>query len=118
MDGRYNDWNGAYSAVFTSLILSKKSGHRVNSIDASAGRGSGRQNADAFRRQRLWRCVLFEQELGAGLSGWFQNLVAPEDFQQPESVQRTLGGPIKRTGVFFLLMSNGRRKAEASSRLC
>src|SRR5215831_17918756 len=41
MDGRYNDWNGAYSAVFTSPDLIEEVQVIVNSIDAAAGRGSG-----------------------------------------------------------------------------
>src|SRR5438094_6917828 len=40
MDGRYNDWNGAYSAVFTSPDLVEEVQVIVNSIDAAAGRGS------------------------------------------------------------------------------
>src|SRR5207302_7616175 len=40
MDGRYNDWNGAYSAVFTSPDLVEEIQVIVNSIDPAAGRGS------------------------------------------------------------------------------
>src|SRR5262249_61238531 len=40
MDGRYNDWNGAYSAVFTSPDLVEEDQLIVNSIDAADGRGS------------------------------------------------------------------------------
>ena len=40
MDGRYNDWNGAYSAVFTSPDLVEEIQVIVNSIAAAAGRGS------------------------------------------------------------------------------
>src|SRR5437867_6905875 len=61
MDGRYNDWNGAYSAVFTSPDLVEEVQVIVNSIDAAAGRGSGQ--VKMLRRQRLSRrVVLFEPE--------------------------------------------------------
>src|SRR5437867_11032112 len=61
MAGRYNDWNGAYSAVFTSPDLVEEVQVIVNSIDAAAGRGSGQ--VKMLRRQRLSRrVVLFEPE--------------------------------------------------------
>src|SRR5437867_11685711 len=61
MDGRYNDWNGAYSAVFTSPDLIEEVQVIVNRIDAAAGRGSGQ--VKMLRRQRLSRrVVLFEPE--------------------------------------------------------
>ena len=80
MDGRYNDWNGAYSAVFTSPDLVEEVQVIVNSIDASAGRGSGqvkmqtRSGGNDFHGA----VFLFEQKLGAGLQGWFQNLVGAQ----------------------------------------
>src|SRR3990172_8534914 len=40
-DGRYLDWNGAYSPTFTSPDLVEEVQVLVNSVDAAVGRGSG-----------------------------------------------------------------------------
>ena len=44
-DGRYLDWNGAYSGTFTSPDLVEEVQVNVTSVDAAVGRGSGQVRA-------------------------------------------------------------------------
>src|SRR5439155_6461365 len=75
MDGRYNDWNGAYSAVFTSPDLVEEVQVIVNSIDAAAGRGSGQVKMQTRSGGNDYHGALFysNRNSALGSQGWFQN---------------------------------------------
>jgi hypothetical protein len=115
MDGRYNDWNGAYSAVFTSPDLVEEVQVIVNSIDAAAGRGSGQVKMQTRSGGNDFHGALFYTNRNSALAsqGWFQNLVgAQKTYNNRNQYGGRLGGPIKRNKAFFFVLIDQQRYVE------
>ena len=115
MDGRYNDWNGAYSAVFTSPDLVEEVQVIVNSIDAAAGRGSGQVKMQTRSGGNDFHGALFYSNKNSALAsqGWFQNLVgAQKTFNNRNQFGGRLGGPIKQNKAFFFVLIDEQRYVE------
>src|SRR5436190_13926764 len=115
MDGRYNDWNGAYSAVFTSPDLVEEVQVIVNSIDASAGRGSAQVKMQTRSGGNDFHGALFyaNKNSALGAQGWFQNLVgAQKTFNNRNQYGGRLGGPIKQNKAFFFVLIDEQRYVE------
>jgi hypothetical protein len=115
MDGRYNDWNGAYSAVFTSPDLVEEVQIVVNSIDAAAGRGSGQVKMQTRSGGNDFHGALFYTNKNSALAsqGWFQNLVgAQKTYQNRNQFGGRLGGPIIKNKAFFFVLIDQQRYVE------
>jgi hypothetical protein len=115
MDGRYNDWNGAYSAVFTSPDLVEEVQVIVNSIDAAAGRGSGQVKMQTRSGGNDFHGAVFYSNRNSALAsqGWFQNLVgAQKTFNNRNQFGGRLGGPIKKNKAFFFILFDEQRYVE------
>jgi len=118
MDGRYNDWNGAYSAVFTSPDLVEEVQVIVNSIDAAAGRGSGQVKMQTRSGGNDFHGALFYSNRNSALAsqGWFQNLVgADKTFSNRNQFGGRLGGPIVKNKAFFFVLIDEQRYVEKLS---
>src|SRR3989441_1939468 len=118
MDGRYNDWNGAYSAIFTSPDLVEEVQVIVNSIDAAAGRGSGQVKMQTRSGGNNYHGALFYANRNSALAsqGWFQNLVgAQKTYQNRNQFGGRLGGPIKQNKAFFFVLIDEQRYVEKQS---
>ncbi|PYS37679.1 MAG: hypothetical protein DMG14_20440, partial [Acidobacteria bacterium] len=115
MDGRYNDWNGAYSAVFTSPDLVEEVQIIVNSIDAAAGRGSGQVKMQTRSGGNDFHGALFYANKNSALASqaWFQNLVGAEKtYGNRNQFGGRLGGPIKKNKAFFFVLIDQQRYVE------
>jgi hypothetical protein len=115
MDGRYNDWNGAYSAVFTSPDLVEEVQVIVNSIDAAAGRGSGQVKMQTRSGGNDYHGAVFYSNRNSALAsqGWFQNIVgAQKTFNNRNQFGGRLGGPIKQNKAFFFVLIDEQRYVE------
>jgi hypothetical protein len=115
MDGRYNDWNGAYSAVFTSPDLVEEVQVIVNSIDAASGRGSAQVKMQTRSGGNDFHGAVFYSNKNSALAsqGWFQNLVgAQKTFNNRNQYGGRLGGPIKRNKAFFFVLIDEQRYVE------
>src|SRR5262245_16480798 len=115
MDGRYNDWNGAYSAVFTSPDLVEEVQVIVNSVDAAAGRGSGQVKMQTRSGGNDFHGALFYSNRNSALAsqGWFRNLVgAQKTFNNRNQFGGRLGGPIKQNKAFFFVLIDEQRYVE------
>src|SRR5437867_7902904 len=115
MDGRYNDWNGAYSDIFTSPDLVEEIQVIVNSIDAAAGRGSGQVRMQTRSGGNDFHGTLFYANRNSALAsqGWFQNLVgAQKTFNNRNQFGGRLGGPIKQNRAFFFVLIDEQRYVE------
>src|SRR6476646_9180108 len=115
MDGRYNDWNGAYSAVFTSPDLVEEVQVIVNSIDPAAGRGSGQVKMQTRSGGNDFHGALFYSNKNSALAsqGWFQNLVgAQKTFNNRNQFGGRLGGPIKQNKELCVILLDEQRYVE------
>src|ERR1041385_8316892 len=82
-DGRYLDWNGAYSGTFTSPDLVEEVQVNVTSVDASMGRGSGQVRLQTRSGGNELHGALFytNQNSKLAANNWFQNLAGtPKNF--------------------------------------
>src|SRR5262245_20802142 len=115
MDGRYNDWNGAYSAVFTSPDLIEEVQVIVNSIDAAAGRGSVQVKMQTRSGGNDFHGALFYSNRNSALAAqdWFKNLVGAEKtYSNRNQFGGRLGGPIKKNKAFFFVLIDEQRYVE------
>ena len=111
-DGRFSDWNGAYSAIFTSPDLVEEVQINVTTVDASMGRGSGQVRMQTRSGGNDYHGALFYTNFNSALSsqGWFQNLVGAEkSYQNRNQFGGRIGGPIIRNKAFFFVLYDGQR---------
>jgi hypothetical protein len=111
-DGRYLDWNGAYSGTFTSPDLVEEVQVNVTSVDAAVGRGSGQVRLQTRSGTNEFHGALFHSNQNSRLSAnnWFQNLVGTEkDYLNRNQFGGRLGGPIIRDKAFFFFLYDGQR---------
>src|SRR5215468_5368678 len=100
-DGRYLDWNGAYSGTFTSPDLVEEVQVNVTSVDAAVGRGSGQVRLQTRSGTNQFHGALFYSDQNSKLAAnsWFQNVAsAPKDYVN----QNQFGGRLDSgSGSFF-----------------
>jgi hypothetical protein len=114
-DGRYLDWNGAFSATFTSPDLVEEVQVMVNTVDAAVGRGSGQVRMQTRSGGNQFHGALFYTNNNSALNSnnWFQNLVGSEkSYRSRNQFGGRLGGPIKRNRAFFFVLYDGQRYVE------
>src|SRR5215471_6697723 len=111
-DGRYLDWNGAYSGTFTSPDLVEEVQVNVTSVDAAVGRGSGQVRLQTRSGTNQFHGALFYSNENSKLAAnnWFQNLVGtPKDYLNRNQFGGRVGGPIIRNKAFFFFLYDGQR---------
>jgi hypothetical protein len=111
-DGRYLDWNGAYSGTFTSPDLVEEVQVNVTSVDAAVGRGSGQVRLQTRSGTNQFHGALFHSNQNSKLAAnsWFQNLVGTDkDFLNRNQFGGRIAGPIIRDKAFFFFLYDGQR---------
>jgi len=111
-DGRYLDWNGAYSGTFTSPDLVEEVQVNVTSVDAAMGRGTGQVRLQTRSGTNDFHGALFYSNQNSKLAAnnWFQNLVGtPKDYLNRNQFGGRVGGPIVRGKAFFFFLYDGQR---------
>src|SRR5215831_18620879 len=111
-DGRYLDWNGAYSGTFTSPDLVEEVQVNVTSVDAAVGRGSGQVRLQTRSGTNQFHGALFYSNENSKLAAnnWFQNLVGtPKNYLNRNQFGGRLGGPIIHDKAFFFFLFDGQR---------
>jgi hypothetical protein len=114
-DGRYSDWNGAYSGTFTSPDLVEEVQVVLNNIDASSGRGSAQVRMRTRAGTNEYHGALFYTNNNASLNaqGWFENLVGAEkSYQNRNQFGGRIGGPIVPNKAFFFVLIDEQRFLE------
>src|SRR6516162_1076191 len=111
-DGRYLDWNGAYSGTFTSPDLVEEVQVNVTSVDAAVGRGSGQVRLQTRSGTNQFHGALFysDQNSKFAANNWFQNLVGTQkNYLNRNQFGGRLGGPIIHDKAFFFFLFDGQR---------
>src|SRR5262245_56050514 len=111
-DGRYLDWNGAYSGTFTSPDLVEEVQVNVTSVDAAVGRGAGQVRLQTRSGTNQFHGALFYADENSKLAAntWFQNLVGtPKNYLNRNQFGGRLGGPIIHDKAFFFFLFDGQR---------
>jgi hypothetical protein len=115
-DGRYNDSNGAYSAIFTSPDMVEEVRISTNTIDPSLGRGIGQVQLRTRAGANQFKGALFYTNNNSATSTltWFDNLRgAQKPYANRNQYGGRLGGPIlKNKAFFFVLIDNQRYLAK------
>ena len=106
-DGRYLDWNGAFSATYSSPDLIEEVQVSVGTVDAAAGRGSSQVRLQTRSGTNEFHGALFYTTNNSALNanGWFDNLRGNEkDWENRNQYGGRLGGPIVRNKMFFFVL--------------
>src|SRR6185503_5291796 len=109
--GRYNDSNGAYSAVLMSPDLVEEVQISVNTVDSSLGRGSAQVQVRTRAGGNAFHGALFYTNNNSKLNAnnWFDNLTGQEkSYQNRNQFGGRLGGPIKKNKAFFFVLIDQR----------
>jgi hypothetical protein len=111
-DGRYNNSNGAYSAVYTSPDMVEEIRITANNVDPALGRGSAQVQMRTRAGGNAFHGAVFYTNNNSALSTqtWFQNLTgAAKSYTNRNQFGARLGGPIiKNKAFFFVLVDNQR----------
>jgi len=111
-DGRYNDSNGAYSAIFTSPDMVEEVRISTNSIDAATGRGAGQVQLRTRAGTNEFHGALFYTNNNSALSSnnWFSNLRgAPKNYENRNQFGGRIGGPVIKNKLFFFFLVDDQR---------
>ena len=111
-DGRYNDSNGAYSAIFTSPDMVEEVRVSTNSVDPSAGRGVAQVQMRTRAGTNAFHGALFATNMNSALSAndWFSNLRgAPKSYTNRNQYGGRLGGAIVKNKAFFFVLVDNQR---------
>ena len=114
-DGRYLNYNGAFSATFSSPDLVEQVQVSVATVDASAGRGSAQVRLQTRSGTNQFHGALFWSTNNSALNAqtWQNNLVGAEkSWENRNQFGGRLGGPIiPNKAFFFILIEEQRYKA-------
>src|SRR5882672_2009419 len=114
-DGRYNNSNGAYSAVYTSPDMVEEVRVTTNNIDPALGRGSAQVQMRTRAGGNEYHGALFYTNNNSKFAAqpYFQNLAgAPKSYQNRNQFGGRLGGPIKKNKAFFFVLIDDQRFLE------
>jgi hypothetical protein len=116
-DGRYNDSNGAYSAIFTSPDMVEEVRVSTNTVDPSAGRGVAQVQMRTRAGTNEYHGAVFYSNNNSALSSntWFNNLRGAEkNYTNRNQYGARLGGPIVKNKAFFFALVDNQRYVERS----
>src|SRR3989475_4818076 len=114
-DGRYNNSNGSYSAVYTSPDMVEEVRITANNIDPALGRGSAQVQMRTRAGSNEYHGALFYTNNNSKFAAlpYFQNLAgAPKSYQNRNQFGGRLGGPIKKNKAFFFVLIDDQRFLE------
>jgi len=116
-DGRYNNSNGAYSAIYTSPDMVEEVRITANNVDPALGRGSAQVQLRTRAGGNSYHGALFFTNNNSALSAntWFQNLqaaTAPKSYTNRNQFGGRLGGPIIKNKAFFFVLVDNQRYLE------
>ncbi|MEO8098227.1 MAG: carboxypeptidase-like regulatory domain-containing protein [Acidobacteriota bacterium] len=114
-DGRYNDSNGAYSAIFTSPDMVEEVRVSTNTIDPSVGRGIAQVQMRTRAGTNAYHGALFYTNQNSALSAndWFSSLKgAQKSYTNRNQYGGRIGGPIKKNKAFFFVLIDNQRYVE------
>jgi hypothetical protein len=114
-DGRYNNSNGAYSAVYTSPDMVEEVRITANNIDPALGRGSAQVQMRTRAGGNDYHGALFYTNNNSKFAAqpYFQSLAgAPKSYQNRNQFGGRLGGPIKKNKAFFFVLIDDQRFLE------
>jgi hypothetical protein len=106
-DGRYRNWNGAFSATYSSPDLVEEVQISVGTVDAAAGRGSSQVRLQTRSGTNEYHGALFWTTNNSVLNAnnWFDNLLGNDkDWTNRNQYGGRLGGPIVRNKAFFFVL--------------
>ena len=111
-DGRYLDWNGAFSATYSSPDLIEEIQISVGTVDAASGRGSSQVRLQTRSGTNEYHGALFYTTNNSKLNAndWFDNLRGNEkDWENRNQFGGRIGGPIIRNKAFFFVLLDDQR---------
>ena len=111
-DGRYLDWNGAFSATYSSPDLVEEVQISVGTVDAASGRGSSQVRLQTRSGTNDFNGALFWTTNNSALNAndWFENLRGNEkDWENRNQFGGRIGGPIIRNKMFFFVLIDEQR---------
>ena len=111
-DGRYLDWNGAFSATYSSPDLVEEVQVSVGTVDAAAGRGSSQVRLQTRSGTNEFNGALFYTTNNSALNSntWFDNLRGNEkDWENRNQFGGRIGGPIVQNKAFFFVLVDNQR---------
>jgi len=111
-DGRYLDWNGAFSATYSSPDLIEEVQVSVGTVDAAAGRGSSQVRLQTRSGTNEYHGALFWTTNNAALNAndWFDNLRGLEkNWENRNQFGGRIGGPIIQNKMFFFVLIDNQR---------
>jgi hypothetical protein len=116
-DGRYNNSNGAYSAVYTSPDMVEEVRITANNVDPALGRGSAQVQMRTRAGGNSFHGALFYTNNNSALSTntWFQNanpVPSPKSYTNRNQFGGRLGGPIIKNKAFFFVLVDNQRYME------
>jgi hypothetical protein len=114
-DGRYNDSNGAYSAVYTSPDMVEEVRITANNVDPALGRGSAQVQMRTRAGGNDFHGAVFYTNNNSKFTAnpYFSNLTAaPKSFQNRNQYGARVGGPIKKNKAFFFVLIDNQRYLE------
>ena len=111
-DGRYLDWNGAFSATYSSPDLVEEVQVSVGTVDAAAGRGSSQVRLQTRSGTNEFHGALFYTTNNSALNAndWFDNFNGRDkNYENRNQFGGRFGGPIVRNKAFFFVLLDEQR---------
>ena len=118
-DGRYLDWNGAFSATYSSPDLIEEVQVSVGTVDAASGRGSSQVRLRTRSGTNEFHGALFYTTNNSALNAndWFDNLNGRDkDWENRQQFGGRLGGPIIRNKMFFFVLIDNQQYRRRNNR--
>src|SRR5262245_3812056 len=106
-DGRYNNSNGAYSAVYTSPDMVEEIRITANNVDPALGRGSAQVQMRTRAGTNEIHGALFYANNNSAFTAqpWFSNRDrVPKSYQNRNQFGGRVGGPIIKNKAFFFVL--------------
>jgi hypothetical protein len=111
-DGRYNNSNGAYSAVYTSPDMVEEIRITANNVDPALGRGSAQVQMRTRAGTNDFHGALFYTNNNSIFTAqpWFSNRDrVPKNYANRNQFGGRLGGPIVKNKAFFFVLIDDQR---------
>src|SRR5262245_15727565 len=111
-DGRYNNSNGSYSAVYTSPDMVEEVRITANNIDPALGRGSAQVQMRTRAGTNDFHGALFYTNNNSVFTAqpWFSNRDrVPKNYSNRNQFGGRVGGPIIKNKAFFFVLIDDQR---------